>query len=129
MRGYLQEQKWLKGSCITKACASMTDRSQSWDSGSHCTACSSSTGWRVSFPGASVGLNLFQVTRLVSASSRQLDWSQRLLCSSACLRGTLSNFIAYSGREGLSEPSWFLGLPEAVLSCCFFNIGGSCYGG
>jgi hypothetical protein len=30
------------------------------------------TGWRVSFPGSSVGLNLFQAALLLSASSRQL---------------------------------------------------------
>lgn len=50
----------------------------------------SSTSWRVSFPG-DPGLNLFRVTRLVSASSRkqvlesslQLGFSESLLYSSA----------------------------------------------
>lgn len=38
-------------------------------------------GWRVSFPGASIGLKLFQAAQLVSVSSRQLVQSQNLLCS------------------------------------------------
>ena len=66
----------------------------------------SSTGRRV-LP--SVDLDLSQVSGLVSASSRKLVWSESLLCSSALLhqRGTLSAFIAYSGRKGASESGQF----------------------
>ena len=45
-----------------------------------------SENWRVSFLSDSVGLNLFQVAWLVTASSRQLVWPQSLLCSLTGLR-------------------------------------------
>lgn len=45
-----------------------------------------STGWRVSYSGASVVLNLFQECQLVSASSTQSIWSQVFLCSVTYLR-------------------------------------------
>jgi hypothetical protein len=87
----------------------------------------SSTSWNVFFPSDSVDLHLFQSAWLISVSSRQLVWSQSLLCSWACLRVFFaaqmysserdSVFIAYSGREGPSESVQLQGLPEAILSC------------
>ena len=69
----------------------------------------SSTGWRVSFPGFSVGLNLsFQGSGLVFSSSRQLVWSGSLLCSLALLsQERLSAFIIYLGKEGPSKTAQF----------------------
>lgn len=67
----------------------MGDSSQSWAPGAlYSLQAVQRVG--VSFPGASVGLNLIPVILLDSASSRQLVWSVSLLCSLACLRGTLS---------------------------------------
>jgi hypothetical protein len=79
VRRYLQSQKGLKDNCITKAHPSMGDSSQSWEPGAHSTACRKLNGWRVPFPGASVGLNFFQAALLALASSRQLVWSDSSL--------------------------------------------------
>jgi hypothetical protein len=69
----------------------------------------------VSFPGSSVGLNLFQAVQLVSSSSRKLVLFQEsslplrlregLFYSLVLLhqRLSLGAFMAYSGREGPSE--------------------------
>ena len=136
VRGYLQEQKWLKDSCITKAHPSMGDSSQSWEPGAHCTACR-------------------QLNRLESVLSRCLSWSkllpdswyeggsfESLLCSSASfhLRGTLSFYCSLAGKEPsesdqLQGPFWDLLLPSCLrgflsdqmkggmVQC--FNIGGT----
>ena len=42
----------------------------SWEPRAHCTDCRQLSGLEMSFPGASVGLNLFQAAWLVSASSK-----------------------------------------------------------
>ena len=52
----------------------------------------SSPGWSVFFPSDS-DLSLLQAAQLVSVSSRQLVWSQSLLCSWACLRVILSHLV------------------------------------
>ena len=73
VRGYLQEQKWLKDSCITKAHPSMGDSSQSWEPGAHCTACRQPHRLGSVFPGASVGLNLsWQLSFLLPERDSQL---------------------------------------------------------
>lgn len=38
-RAYLQEQKWLKNTCLTKPLSRMGDNSQSWEPVAHCSAC------------------------------------------------------------------------------------------
>jgi hypothetical protein len=45
----------------------------------------SPTSYRVSCPGVSFDLNLFQEVQLFAAFSSQLVWSQRFLCNAACL--------------------------------------------
>jgi hypothetical protein len=67
---FLQEQKLLKDSCITKAHGSMGDSSQSWEPREHCTACRQHDRLEVSFPVCA--LTLCQAALLVSASSGQL---------------------------------------------------------
>lgn len=72
--------------------------------GVHCTPAHSSLGWTVSFPGASVGLNLFRQLRwfLILPS---LVWAEIL--DSSVLRGKFPGdrhlLIGYSGREEPSE--------------------------
>lgn len=67
MKGYLQEQKLLKDSCITKTHSTMGDSSQKLKSLEHTPQpVGSSQVWRASFPSYSV-LNLFQPTQLVSS--------------------------------------------------------------
>lgn len=67
----------------------------------------------MSFPGASVGLN----TLLLSASARQLVWSETFLgVQLPFLRETLSAFIVYSSREGSIGSGQFQGLSEAFLN-------------
>ena len=73
------------------------------------------------------------------AESLQFFSFQSLLCSSAFYhRGGLSAFIAYSGKEELSESGQFQGLPEAIFSCLpfclrsfpldgMFSSSGKCY--
>ena len=67
--GYLQEQKQLKDSCITKAHPSMFDSTQAGNLKHTAQLAGNSTGWSILLGGLVV-LNL------------QLVWSQRLLCSS-----------------------------------------------
>lgn len=95
----------------------------------------SSTDQRMSFPGGSVIVTLFQAAQPVSALSRQLVWSQSLPYSFVCLsffaaqlhlvKEGLLVFITYSSTGGLSESSQFQELPEAVSSClpsCLKNV-------
>ena len=84
------------GQQLTKAGKDLEDTAQ---------PAGSSTGWRVALPSDLVGLNLLQVSRLISASSRQLVWSQSRLCSLACFTVTLSS-----------------------LSCLYTIVGGGTYG-
>jgi hypothetical protein len=85
---------------------SISDSSQSWEPGAHCTG--RSAGWSLAFPGASVALNLFEEAWLVSASSRQPIWSAALqLGCMCCMGGGFLACIAYSGREGPSESRKF----------------------
>lgn len=66
--GYLQEyEEWLRDNRITGGLEHAIQPA------------GSSTCWTVSFPGASVGLNLFQAAWLLSAFFRQLVWSQSSL--------------------------------------------------
>lgn len=52
----------------------MGNSSQSWEPRAHRTQpVGSSAGWRVSYPNGSVGLCLFQASRLVFVSSGHLD--------------------------------------------------------
>jgi hypothetical protein len=61
-----------------------------------------SENWKVSFLSDSVGLNLFQVAWLVTASSRQLVWPQSLLCSLTGLRVNLGpSFLLTQVGRGL----------------------------
>ena len=76
----------------------------SWEPGAHCTACRHG---RLQCP--------FQLSYLVSASSRQLIWWHSPVCSSTCLNflgssALVASFLrdarlptAYSDREGHSE--------------------------
>lgn len=67
MRGSLKGAERLRDSCVTNAHPSMgeTHKAGNQEHGAQ-SAAGRSTGWRVIFPGASVGLNLFQVDGLVS---------------------------------------------------------------
>jgi hypothetical protein len=62
-RDYFQEQKWLKDSCITTAHFSMGDSLPKAGNLEHTAQpAGSSTGWRVSFPGDSVDLWIYQAS-------------------------------------------------------------------
>ena len=64
MRGYFLEQEWLKDNCITKAHPNTRGSSQKLENLELIAqAIGSTTGWKMSFPGASVGLILFQITQ------------------------------------------------------------------
>ena len=66
VRGHLQEQKQLKGSCISKAHPSMDDSSQSWEPGAHCAAFKHLTRLESILPSqASGALTLFQAALLI----------------------------------------------------------------
>ena len=86
----------------------------------------------MSCPGAKVALNFSQAAWLVSASSRQLVWSQSLLCGLSCLSIFFaaylpslteepSSFISYSDREGPRQSGQFqellVGVLDSLLSC------------
>lgn len=124
--GYLPEQKWLKDGCLTKIHPIVCDSSQKSGILEHTAQpAGGSTDCRVPFSDASVSLNLFQVALLLSASSRQLVWSQNLplqlfswvfLAAQFLVRG-LSVFIAYSGRDRPTESGQFQKLFETILSC------------
>jgi hypothetical protein len=76
MRRYIQEQKWLKDSCIAEAHLSISNSSQQlvmWRMLQSLQAAQQVGEWE-SFPDTSVGLNLFHIALLVSVSSRQLVW-------------------------------------------------------
>ena len=76
------------------------------------------------FPGASVGLNLFQAAQLASAWP---IWSQvlffadlpplRVLAVSLVSEREYSALIAYYVGKGLGEANQFGGLPDATFSC------------
>ena len=72
----------------------------------------------MSFLSDSVGLNLFQVAWLVTASSRQLVWPQSLLCSLTGLRVNLgpSLLLTQVGRGLVNLVSFrdFLKLSRVV---------------
>lgn len=53
------------------------------------------------FQVALMGLNLFKAAQLVSASFKQMDWSQSSLCNLAGLRVTLRNLACLLLRRGL----------------------------
>jgi hypothetical protein len=77
-RGYLQEQKWTKESCITMAHSSMGDSSQ--ELGSRSTPVKNILSkwlWFKPLPGSSAGFCFPQAVALVSESSLQLGLSQR----------------------------------------------------
>lgn len=122
VRSYLQEQKWLKDSCVTKATSG--DGSQSWEPGAHWIACRQLSRLENVLSSCLIGLSLLQTALLVSAP-KKLVWSQSLPCSlpesllssAELFWERISAFITYSGREGHSEFCPFQGLPEAFLSC------------
>lgn len=111
----------------------MGDRSQKLRSLEHTaqsTGCS--TGWRVPFPCASVGLNVWQAARLVSASFRHLVWSQssfqcvlveNILEVQLLPSETTPALIAFilAGR-GPTEPGQFQGHPEAIFKLFTFLL-------
>jgi hypothetical protein len=142
--GYLQEQKWLKDSCITKVHPSMGDSSHRGTLKHTAQSAGSSTGLRVSFPSSTV---------LVWAFSSQLSWSLGFclfvclslflflfravlsivlslfppgcsawahLSSTACLRVVLSclySLCTCLEEEEPSESDPFQGLPACLLRC------------
>ena len=128
MRGKVQEQKCLKDNCITKPSPNKASSSQSWEPAGR------STCWRLSFSGASVGLNLFQAAQLVSVSSKKLSGrsinqsfstsifreSSSQLCFTSS--GQDSQFSLTTSREGLSESGEFQGFSEVILSCLPFCL-------
>lgn len=69
---------------------------KSWKPRTYCTDCRQLNRLEMSFPSDLVGLNLFLAAGLVSASSRQLLWSQ------SSLQLVLSERPHYSGKEGAS---------------------------
>lgn len=98
MRHHLQEQKWLKDSCITKATPPwVTDNSQKAGNLERTSQpAGTSTGWR----------SPFQEPRVVWASSRQLVWYV-LLPSSSCSLSLQLYCLLW--REGPSESGNFRG--------------------
>lgn len=77
MKGYLQDQKLLKGSYIKKKLSpAWVTAHESWKPGAHTKPAGGSTCWRVSFPGSSAGLSLFQTAQMVTAPPRHLDLLQ-----------------------------------------------------
>lgn len=73
---------------------SMGDSSQSWEPGETAQPVDGSTGWRMSYPGASVGLTYFQ-----TAGSRLAPLRISLQLSSL-LTDWDSQLLLLSGREG-----------------------------
>lgn len=98
----------------------MGDCSQSWETEHTAQPVGSSTGWSMSFPGASVALYIFQVGRLVSVSFRELLWPKSLLWS-LVMTGTQLWMNVYSVREGPGESGQLQGL-EAISSCLTFLL-------
>ena len=122
--GSLRSRHDSKTAASPKPSPSMSDSSQSWEPGAHCTACRplnrlesrlarSSVGLSF-FQGSSAGVCFLQTAGLVSESWK--PFSSESLCAAQLLfmGEGLSSFIAYSGREGPSESGPFQGLPEAL---------------
>ena len=126
VRTYLQKQKWLGGSCTTKAHLRMGECSQSLGPGAHCTAWRQHNRWERVFSmclGESKPLpGMAAAAPLVSTSFGQLvSSSPRLLfCSSA--------FCIWEGLSTLSDCCQFGGLLEDLWrhlpSClkCFLKL-------
>lgn len=101
MRGYLQQQKWFKDGCITKAHPAWATAQKSWEPGAHCTVFRQLNRFDVA------GFYFFHAAGLVFESlqfSFISSWRD-------------SAFIAYSLKKGPSEFGQFQGLHEAVVSC------------
>jgi hypothetical protein len=119
--GCLQEQKWLKARCPTKAHSSMGDSSQKQRTlrvlHSHAAfpaAVGSSIGLRETLLRYSVGLNL---CRQISGFVLLPGSCSGLKVFLACLRVTLPSFFDYSERKEPRASGQFQGLPEAILNC------------
>lgn len=69
----LQEQKLFKNSCISEG-NPIIGNMESWKPGAHCVTCSSSIVWKVSFPGGSIFVSLFQVIQPIFVSYKQLAY-------------------------------------------------------
>lgn len=77
VRGYLQEQQWLKDSCIAKAYPNVHESSQRWEPRGHCPACRQLN----KLESVSASFCFFQVAGLVlDIFAAQLVWKS-LLCS------------------------------------------------
>ena len=121
VRGYLQEQKWLKGSSITKAHPGWVTAHKSWD-GAPCTTCNQLNRLDSVLSRCLSWSNFFQAAQLVFDSSKQLVSESSLELSFILSWEGLSAFIVYSRRAGPSESGQFQGLPETILWClasCF----------
>lgn len=103
---YLQEQKWLQDTSLTKAPSAWVMAHTAGNLEHTVQPASSSAVWR----GTWVGIMLFQAVQLILESS--------LGSASFCLRwGSQLPPPSHSDWEGPSESGHFQGLPEAVLSC------------
>ena len=102
VRGYFQEQKWLR--CITEAHPAWVKAHKDGNPEHPTQPAGSSTGWRVSFPSASAGLTQpwRQLVCLGCLWKLGFLWSQLLLFTQA-------------GR-GLVNAVSYRGLYEAILS-------------
>jgi hypothetical protein len=115
VNGYLQEQEWLKDSCITKGHSSMGDAHKAGDLEHTTQPAGNSTSWRVSFPGTSVGLILFQ--------SAGLLWELSLELFVFLSEGTLSIYCLHWYRGGLENLTNFRDFLKLV-SCLPFYLKG-----
>ena len=121
VRTYLQKQKWLGGSCTTKAHPRMGECSQSLGPGAHCTAWRQHNSLERVFsmclaeskplPGMAAAAPLVSISfgQLVSSSPRLL------FCSSAyCIWERITAFSPSSGMEEPSDCCQFGGHLEAL---------------
>jgi hypothetical protein len=122
--GYLQESRWgvtYRSRNDSKTAASPRSIPAWVTDSSHLHSLQvAQQAEELSFPGDSVGLNLWQAALLVPVSSRELVWSQSSsqLSSLFCLRGTLCFYDLLSQWGGGSnEFGHFQGLLEAIFSC------------
>lgn len=85
-----------------------------WEPGASSQPEGSAAGWRVSFQGAPIGLNLFQAVCLDFAvfHRARLVWASSLKL----------HFYYLLGKAEPSESGQFQGLPEALLSCLTSGI-------
>lgn len=132
VRGFLQEQKWLKvASPNTSPTKPTAPKARNLEHSVHSLQ-AAQTGWEMSFPGASVGLNLNQAVLLVSVSLRKAVLiPESILCCFSALRVILAACLPFtweglwtltfnSGREGPNGSGHFrdfLKLLNCLPSC------------